>query len=547
MKKTLITVLVVIVVILALVFAAAVGFLWYRNNHVFVENKAYPISAQSLDLREEDISFAHYDSLRAQLPNCEILWNVPFQNGKLSNDSTALSITQLTEKDIVILKTYFPRLAKVDASACQDYAILESLKAQLPEVEVVYTVSLGETSVAPDVAELVLAPGDYDLAALTENLPHLPNVAAITLTTTELTLEQIDGLKAAFPEIAVTYTVALLGQEYGADTTELDLSAMTSGDVETVGAKLAMLPGLTKVELTDSNGASQLAKEDVKALMAAAPGVAFHYTFDFYGETLSTDTEEVVLKNVKIGDEGETEVRLALDLLPNCKRFVLDNCKLSDEVMAQIREDYRDRTKVVWRVWFANGSTLTDVNVIRTTYDLVDDNSHDLIYCEDVRYMDIGHNEYLDGVDFVAGMPNLEVVIVSGAPIKDLTPFENCKKLKILEISNCGYIEDISPLAACESLEMVNLSFTKVADLSPLDELNITHLTAVVSKIPQTERDRFAGVHPDCWTTYAGDQPYGSGWRYDENNKPLPWYENIVEVFGYPHALNNAGWYWEEE
>lgn len=35
-------------------------------------------------------------------------------------------------------------------------------------------------------------------------------------------------------------------------------------------------------------------------------------------------------------------------------------------------------------------------------------------YCEGVKYMDIGHNEYLTDLSFVSGMPNLEVMIASG-------------------------------------------------------------------------------------------------------------------------------------
>ena len=34
-KKTLITILVVIALVLALLVAGALGFLWYRDNHVF--------------------------------------------------------------------------------------------------------------------------------------------------------------------------------------------------------------------------------------------------------------------------------------------------------------------------------------------------------------------------------------------------------------------------------------------------------------------------------------------------------------------------------
>ena len=75
MKKKLVTILVVIVLILSLLVAGAIGFLWYRDNHIFVDGKAYSIHVQSLDLREEDISFAHYDAVHSQLPGCEILWN----------------------------------------------------------------------------------------------------------------------------------------------------------------------------------------------------------------------------------------------------------------------------------------------------------------------------------------------------------------------------------------------------------------------------------------------------------------------------------------
>ena len=56
-------------------------------------------------------------------------------------------------------------------------------------------------------------------------------------------------------------------------------------------------------------------------------------------------------------------------------------------------------------------------------------------------------------------------------------------------------------------------------------------------------RERFAQLQPDCWVTYGDRQPYGAGWRYDRENKPLPWYNEIIDVFGYPKPVNNGGWY----
>ena len=105
-KNPVVTILVTLAVVVTLIAVGLTAFIIYQRTHIFVENKAYPISAQSLDLREEDISFAHYDSVHAQLPNCQILWNVPFQGGKVSNDATRISIQNPSSDDIWLLQKY---------------------------------------------------------------------------------------------------------------------------------------------------------------------------------------------------------------------------------------------------------------------------------------------------------------------------------------------------------------------------------------------------------------------------------------------------------
>lgn len=543
MKKILIIILVVLLAILA----AMSGYLWYQNTHIFVEDAVYAKNAEMLDLRGQEISFEHYDSVHAQLPDCEILWDVPFQNGKQSSDSQSLKVTSLEEKDLYVLYNYFPSLNKLDATGCADYALLAEFAENCPAVEVDYQVSLGGISVKPDVTELALNPGDFDYDVLSENLVHLPQVTSVMLSKAELSVEEIAALREAYSEITVDYTVELLGQEYASNTAELDLSAMTSADVEAVSAALPRLPELTAVELMDVSGKSGLALTDVKAVQDAAANAVVHYTFDFFGVTVSTTDEEVMVKNKKIGDDNQEQVRQALAVMENCSRFVLDNCKLSDEVLAEIREEFRGQTKLVWRVWFGdNGSSLTDAEVVRAVYGLVDDNCHDLVYCEDTIFLDIGHNEHLDACDFIAGMPNLQVAILSGSPIKSLEPFAVCTKLKFLELANCIYFTDLSPLANCTELEMLNLSYARIDDLSALDEIKLTHLTYIRNKTSAEEEARFEQLHPDCWTVWQnGDQPYGVGWRYADkkNEEKLPWYAALAEAFKYPNPYNNVGWY----
>jgi len=555
-KKKVVTVLLIVALLLFVVTAAAAGFLWYRDNHIFVEGVAYSIHAAELDLREEDISLAHYDAVHAQLPDCRIVWNVPFRGGRYPNDTREMAIPDLQEQDVQMLKTYFPNFEKLDATGCTDYALLERVCSENPSWTVLYQVDIGGTAYPPDTTGLELENGQYDYDTLMENLPHLPKVTSMFLHTPELSLEQIGELKERFPEIAVACTVSLMGQEFNSDTEELDLSKLSAEELPGVLEKLPMLPNLSRLELMDGDSSS-LSKADVKSLMDAMPQASIHYTFDLFGQTLSTEQEEVSYKNQRIGDEGEAELRQALDIMPQCTRLILDNCHFSNDVLAQLREDYRGRTKIVWRVWFGEGgSSLTDATAIRAVYGLVDDNCHDLVYCEDVVYMDIGHDEYLDACDFIAGMPNLEYVILSGSPIKSLEPFRACKRLKFLEIAFCEYVTDLSPLADCESLEMLNISNTHVKDLSPLDELPLTHLCALLnpgggSRISQEEQARFIEKHPDCWSTFTGSQPYGIGWRYDEDNiTPLTYYQQIRDVFMYdkdPNIPNNVGWYYEEK
>lgn len=538
--------LIVTAVILVLINAAFLGYLWFQNTHFFVDGKPYPNNAQFLDLREKEITPEHYRAIQQQLPNCEILWMVPFQDGKLDSDSQSIRVQFLSDADVTVLNTFFPKLTTVQAEGCTEYSVLSQLHVQRPDLTLEYTVNLGGREVAPNAVELVLESGEFEWETMQSNLRYLPDLKTLQLKKTTLTGEQLAALEEAYPEVSVVPTVEILGKEYGLETTELDLSELTESQISAVGEKLAMLPNLSNVELMKADGSCNLSAESVRQLIQKS-NAAFHFTFEFFGETLSSDMEEVVLKYKKIGDAGEEQVRLALELMSGCRRFVLDSCGLSDEVMAQIREDFRGRTKVVWRVRFGDGSSLTDAEVIRSVYDLVDDNSAGLNYCEDVVYMDIGHDVYLDYITFIEHMPKLEVCIVSGSPIKDLSPFAACKNLRILELSDCGYIDDLSPLAQCERLEMINFSYTKVKDLSPLDNLNLTHLVAkwhYSLLVSEEEQERFMELHPDCWAQFdKDDMPYGIGWRYIEKNKKMEWYETVATMFRYPKPPNNTGWY----
>ena len=444
----------------------------------------------------------------------------------------------MTAGDLYTLEHY-PNLKRVDLSGSTCYWAIWNFIENHPDLEVKFTVDLGGTSVDAHAETAALNPGSYRYDALAENLQYLPNLTSLSLPQVSLSSGEIRDLMEAYPEIAIDYTVEIFGNTVGSDTMELDLSNMAASQIDEACAKLPLLTQPLKVKLSNS-----LTKAEVDKLQTAAPHIVFDYSFSLFGKTISTADEEVIYKKQDIGNEGETALREALTVMDHCKRFVLDNCGFDDEVLAKVREDFRGGPKVVWRVFFGVGgrySTVTDDDVIRAVKNVTDDTCGPMKYLEDVKHMDLGHNDTLTDLSFVSYMPKLETLIASGCSVSDLSGFENCKNLLWLELAYCGKLKDISPLAGCEKLAYLNLSYTGVSDYMPLDALPLERFMCLSPKASTAEQNAFTSIHPkdECITVFYGTpNPYGYGWRYNDNGKTQFWYykDIIREVFNYDQA-----------
>lgn len=446
----------------------------------------------------------------------------------------------VNEETILNLERDYPDLKYADLTGSECYQSIEAYAARNPQVEVKYLVRLGAMAAAPDARSLDLSPGDYEYALLLQNLAYLPQVQRVTLHESALLPDDLRALRNAYPNVEFFCGLNFCGIVCDSGAQTIDLSGAEPDAVLANASALACLPDLTDIELMSAEGTTPYSLEQAAELQAAVPNVLLHFSFELFGKPVSTTDAEIRYANQSIGNQtGALEtLRTALSVLRGCERFVLDNCRFSNEELAEVREEFRGTTKVVWRVWFGKGGCLTDRRVIRHVYNLYDSTSTNLIYCEDAEFLDFGHNELLRQCDFVAGMPNLRAVILSGSMISDLTPFENCQKLEFLEVAYCGYLEDISPLAACASLQRLNIAYTKVADLSPLDALPLQVMVDARSRTDETERARFDELHPDCLTQHTGDakddQPYGYPWRYEPNGDANEYYAILKEEFGYP-------------
>lgn len=463
----------------------------------------------------------------------------------LAETTEAPKIERITmvvdERSILDLEQNYPDLKEADLTGSACYQAIEAYAARNPQVKVTYLVRLGTMAAAPDAQSLDLKPGDYDYSLLLSNLAYLPDLQKVTMEDSTLQPSEIQALRRAYPNVEFICGIRFCGIDCGTETESLDLSGCDPEEVLANASLLTMLPNLADIELMTGENTTAFTLEQAAQLQEYVPQALLHFSFDLFGQRVSTTDEEISYANKQIGNQpGALDtLRTALTVLRGCSRFVLDNCRFTNEDLAEVRDEFRGTTKVVWRVWFGKGGCLTDRTVIRHVYNLYDSTSTNLIYCEDAEFLDFGHNELLRQCDFVAGMPNLRAVILSGSMISDLTPFENCKKLEFLEVAYCGYLEDISPLAACDSLQRLNIAYTKVSDLSALDNLNMQVLVDARSQTDETERARFDDLHPDCITQHTGDAkddfPYGYPWRYEPNGDANEYYALLKEKFGYPN------------
>lgn len=229
-----------------------------------------------------------------------------------------------------------------------------------------------------------------------------------------------------------------------------------------------------------------------------------------------------------------------LDVMNGLTYLNLEKCGVDSEVMAQLRDDYPE-TKIVWRVYFGDYfSCLTDEEMIRAIFKLHDDDVSELKYCTDVKYMDIGHNDELHDISFIAYMPKLEICILSGSPTTDLSPFANCPELEFLECVYCCYIPNVDALENCTKLKYLNLSYSQVEDLSPLYDLPLERFMYYDSGLSEADQQAMRDAHPDCWVTFSGLNPYVLGWRYDDQG--YTWcdmYKHVREVFNYSENYYN--------
>lgn len=245
MKKWIILGLVTVLV----VTGALVGFnAWYRSTHIFVGKAAYEKELTELDLRGTGTSIEEYEALRRELPDCEIRYDLPFQDAFYPDDTTELTISSLTDEEVVLLD-YLPLLMKVNAEDCTDYDQLMALQQRRPDCQVSYYVELGTEKYPQDTREMAFDQWQPTAEELKTVLQYLPQMEKISINQPEMPAQDLVALQEAFPEIQISWQKDAFGTTYSSDVTEIEMEKMYFSSLEEVEAAMAYYPNLEKVAL----------------------------------------------------------------------------------------------------------------------------------------------------------------------------------------------------------------------------------------------------------------------------------------------------------
>lgn len=252
MNKKIVVILLVVLLVLLLAVGGMVGYyVWYQNNHIFVDDVVYDRELTSLDLRGTGVSLEHYETVRQQLPDCEIRYDLPFQGKFYADDTTEITVTALTAEDVALLD-YLPNLQKVNAEGCTDYDQLQALQERRPDCKITYTVELYGKTYRENARELSFGSESLNLQELRTALALLPQMETIHFDQPTVAAEELKALAADFENIAITWEKDAFGVTYGSDVTEIDLSGMYFSSLEEVEQELVWFPNLEKVVMCDT-------------------------------------------------------------------------------------------------------------------------------------------------------------------------------------------------------------------------------------------------------------------------------------------------------
>ncbi len=477
---------------------------------------------QMLDVRNAVITPEEYLSLQTALPNVTIYWSVPIQSQRFDNQVTQVALPADTDAVSLDLLKYFPNLTSVDATACSCYDALMSKSLEMQNVVFYWQLEIDGVTLTNMDTTLDLSGKDVDAETLMQDIYYLPGLISADITNTNLSQEDGAALEARYPNITFLRTLDIFGVQANTDATTLDL---TTADITDDTQLIDLLAPLTKLTSCDLTGRT-ISFETMAALEERFPLIAFSFSFELFGQTLTPETTELDL-------QGQTftsveEVAEGLSHLPNLTNCDMCGTGLTNDQMVELMAQF-PAVKFVWYVQIGAWQVRTDIEAFTTqnrktfpndagayigggNSELTDEDTAAFQYCTDLVYLDLGGNKITD-LSFVKNLTNLRLLCVGDNKITDITPIAALSNLEFLEIY-INYISELNPLLGLTNLTNLNCSRTAITDISSLLEMKqLTRLWIMNNGLDKDALASLAEALPDCTINSRGTSATSGGWR----------------------------------
>lgn len=309
----------VVVILVIAVIIGAVSLYNYHNTYVLVDGlecrrdsvkldlSGHAISdpeplkkltgLRELDLRDTGLTPEQYEELHAALPDCEILWSVPFQDTYCSSDLITLEVERISEADFAVFQ-YLPNLEYVKAVGCTDYDVLLKLIDQYPELKVTYTVSFGDEQVYNRARSIYIK--DPDLNEVRQGLEYLPDVSTIKFGGTLPEIEALIEMQQDYPDILFYWEFELFGVEVNTTMEFIDLSNIKLEDTEELARYIPCFYNLTQVDMVSCG----IGNEEMVALNEQFPEIKFVWGVKIWGTIVRTDAKYFMPAKLQLSNSG---------------------------------------------------------------------------------------------------------------------------------------------------------------------------------------------------------------------------------------------------
>ena len=463
-----------------------------------------------LDLRNMRIQPSDYDALESMLPDCKILWMVPFQDDHIDNMVSQLDVEAFQESDIATLR-YFPELETVDGRSCSNYDVLLKLQAAQPDLTIMYEIKLGSGQSLRENGTVCTVTND-NIRLLLDMIPYLPELR--TVNSENCTdYEALMELQQKWPELDVNYTVIIGDSSYDAKSTRLILKI---SDAKDTLEKLQFFPNLTEVVFSDP--ATDL--ELMYQLKCRYPDVVIQWDFDLCGVRTSSTATELILNNIRM--ESVETVENALRYFYDLQWVEMCQCGIPSEDMDALWKRHPE-IRFVWAIPMGYSFVRTDVKAFIPFiygYDInrpfYDKQAKELKYLVDLECLDIGHMKMKD-ISFLQYMPKLRYLIVADTEADDYSYIGKLENLIYLEMF-ITTVTDISFLLNLKNLEDLNIGKTRLRNPEVLTEMQwLKRLWATTIGLNIEDSLKLVGQMPNTLVVVDASHPTDRGWRQHLN------------------------------